>query len=147
MLTCDNVHGCGSTFAYNCASHFAGGVATVELRVNRVEGESKMTQSASAEPRVDNPMRASLVTLRNSLKSEIEALKKLLSTTDSDMQGKKVWVGKAADDWAKQLHHNRTRLHTLLNQLVPAVEAEISKCPEKVSPGTAKMMQMNLGNP
>jgi uncharacterized protein HemX len=100
--------------------------------------------STSAAPQVDNPMRGALITLKNSLVTEVERLKALLSTTDSDMGSKKVWVGSAADDWHAQLQHNRSRLSTLVDQIIPTVEAEIAKCPPQVPQSTAKLMNFNM---
>ncbi|MFE9453597.1 hypothetical protein [Streptomyces sp. NPDC006739] len=99
---------------------------------------------AGTQSKVDNPHLASLKSLKNSLKSETEELKKQLETAAKDMGGKKVWVGKAADDWARDLEGRRSRMKTLLDKLIPAVDAEIAKCPEKVTPGEAKMMRMDL---
>lgn len=57
----------------------------------------------STQPKVDNPYLASLESLKNSLKTETEMLKKQLETAAKDMGSKKVWVGKAASNWAKDL--------------------------------------------
>lgn len=35
-------------------------------------------------------------------------------------------------------------MKVLVEKLIPAVDAEIAKCPEKVTPGEAKMMRMDL---
>ncbi|MGW2422241.1 hypothetical protein ACWC0C_23805 [Streptomyces sp. NPDC001709] len=101
----------------------------------------------AAQQKVDNPWRAALVTLRNDLKSETERLKGLLAKADADMQGKKVWTSEAggvAANFRDDLHGKRQRIGTLVGNLIPAVEAEIAKCPEKVSPGEAKMMHMEM---
>lgn len=98
----------------------------------------------SSQPKVDNPYRASLQRLRKSLTTETEMLKKQLQTAAKDMGSKKVWVGKAASDWAKDLDGRRSRVKVLVEKLIPAVDAEIAKCPEKVTPGEAKMMRMDL---
>lgn len=99
------------------------------------------------QPKVDNPMRQALVTLRNSLRAEVEILKDVFRTTDSDMQSKEVWTtpaGGAADKWKAEIHGKRRRMLTLVGKLIPAVEAEIAKCPRKVSQAEAKMMRMDL---
>lgn len=98
----------------------------------------------STQPKVDNPYLASLESLKNSLKTETEMLKKQLETAAKDMGSKKVWVGKAASNWAKDLEGRRSRMKVLVEKLIPAVDAEIAKCPEKVTPGEAKMMRMDL---
>ncbi|MER7840152.1 hypothetical protein ABTY98_30735 [Streptomyces sp. NPDC096040] len=93
---------------------------------------------------MENPYLASLKSLKNNLKAETEMLKKQLETAAKDMGSKKVWVGKAASDWAKDLEGRRSRMKLLAEKLIPAVDAEIAKCPEKVTPGEAKMMRMDL---
>ena len=98
----------------------------------------------STQPKVENPYLASLKRLKNSLGAETEMLKKQLETAAKDMGSKKVWVGKAASDWAKDLEGRRSHMKLLVEKLIPAVDAEIAKCPEKVTPGEAKMMRMDL---
>jgi hypothetical protein len=98
----------------------------------------------SAQQKVENPYLASLKRLKSSLTTETEMLKKQLETAAKDMGSKKVWVGKAATDWAKDLDGRRSRMKVLVEKLIPAVDAEIAKCPEKVTPGEAKMMRMDL---
>lgn len=98
----------------------------------------------STQPMVANPFLASLKSLKNSLKTETEMLKKQLETAAKDMGSKKVWVGKAATDWAKDLEGRRSHMKVLVEKLIPAVDAEIAKCPEKVTQGEAKMMRMDL---
>jgi Ni,Fe-hydrogenase III small subunit len=99
---------------------------------------------ADTQPKVDNPYLASLKALRQSLVSETEELRKQLETTAKDMSGKKVWVGKTADAWTSDITGRRARVKTLVDKLIPAVDAEISKCPAKVTQGEAKMMRMDL---
>ncbi|KUN01483.1 hypothetical protein AQI95_31700 [Streptomyces yokosukanensis] len=98
----------------------------------------------SGRPKVDNPYLASLKSLKNRLKTETEELKKQLETAAKDMDSRRVWVGKAATEWAKDLQGRRSRMKVLVEKLIPAVDAEIAKCPEKVTPGEAKIMNMNL---
>ncbi|MFE9453590.1 hypothetical protein [Streptomyces sp. NPDC006739] len=101
----------------------------------------------AAQQKVDNPWRAALVTLRNDLRSETERLKAMLAKADADMQGKKVWTSEAGGVAAKfrdDLHGKKQRIGTLAGKLIPLVEAEIAKCPEKVSPGEAKMYHMEM---
>ncbi|MEV0183974.1 hypothetical protein AB0I54_32525 [Streptomyces sp. NPDC050625] len=99
------------------------------------------------QPKVDNPWRAALVSLRNDLRSESERLKGLLERADADMQGKKVWTGErggVAANFRDDLHGKKQRIRTLVGKLILAVEAEIAKCPEKVSQADAKMLRMDL---
>ncbi|OIK01212.1 hypothetical protein [Streptomyces monashensis] len=101
----------------------------------------------AAQQKVDNPWRAALVSLKNDLMSETERLKGLLATVDADMQGKKVWTsetGGVAANFRDDLHGKKQRIGTLVGKLIPAVEAEIAKCPEQVPPGEAKMMRMEM---
>jgi hypothetical protein len=97
-----------------------------------------------AQPKVANPYLASLKRLKNQLQTETEVLKKQLETAAKDMDSKKVWVGKAATGWGKDIKGRRSRMKVLVEKLIPAVDAEIAKCPEKVTPGEAKMMNMDL---
>jgi hypothetical protein len=99
------------------------------------------------QPKVDNPWRAALVSLRNDLRSETVRLKDLLATADADMQAKNVWTsekGGVAANFREDLHGKKQRIGTLVGKLIPAVEAEIAKCPEKVSQAEAKMLHMDL---
>ncbi|MDF9813834.1 hypothetical protein [Streptomyces sp. SPB162] len=106
------------------------------------KGESVGTPASVAK--VDNPYRSALQALKTRLKTETEELKKQLETASKDMAGKKVWVGKAADSWQQDLDGRRARIKTLVDKLIPAVDAEIAKAPEKVSPGEAKMWRMDM---
>lgn len=96
------------------------------------------------DTKVDNPRRAALQSLKTNLKTETEELKKQLQSTATDMAGGKVWVGKTAENWQKDINGRRDRIRTLVDKLIPAVEAEIAQTPEKVSPGEAKMWRMDM---
>jgi len=90
----------------------------------------------------DNPYLADLKSLRLRLGTEVATLENSLKTTCSDMSGKKTWVGRAADTWTTDVVGRRNRIQTLLGKLIPVVDAEIKKTPEKVTPMEAKMYRM-----
>jgi hypothetical protein len=98
----------------------------------------------NTQPKVDNPRLADLKRLKESLRMETADLRKLLETTSKDMGGKKVWVGKKADEWSTDLDGRRGRVKTLVDKLIPLVDAEIAQCPEKVSPAEAKMYRLDM---
>jgi hypothetical protein len=100
--------------------------------------------STDSQPKVDNPYLSALKTLKSNLITETQDLTKLFETTSKDMGGKKVWVGKTADTWTTDVDGRRGRMKTLVDKLIPAVDAEIAKCPPKVTQGEAKMMRMDL---
>ncbi|MFE9452674.1 hypothetical protein [Streptomyces sp. NPDC006739] len=100
--------------------------------------------STDVQPKVDNPRLAALKALRANLLTQTAELRRLLETTSRDLGSGKVWVGKAADAWHSELEGRRTHMKTLIDEVIPALDAEIAKCPDKVPPGMAKMMRMDL---
>jgi hypothetical protein len=102
-----------------------------------------MGGGSTPEPKVPNPAITDLKNLKTRLHAELASLNDTLKTTSSDMGGKKVWVGKAADAWGKEIDGRRTRIRQLLGKLEPIIDAEIKKLPENVSPGEAKMYNMD----
>ncbi|MFG1811749.1 hypothetical protein [Streptomyces sp. NPDC049040] len=99
----------------------------------------------SAEATVPNPAIADLKSLKARLIGELATLNDTLKTTSSDMGGKKVWVGPAADTWTTEVDGRRTRILQLLGKLVPIIDAEIGTLPEKVTPIDAKLYNMDRG--
>lgn len=96
------------------------------------------------EAKVESPWRAALVRLRDSLRQETADLRTSLGKATADLEGNKVWVGPTAAKWGADLKGRHTRVKTLVDKLIPAVEAEIARTPEKVTPGEAKMQRMEL---
>ncbi|NUS16993.1 MAG: hypothetical protein HOY69_37285 [Streptomyces sp.] len=92
---------------------------------------------------VPNPAITDLKSLKARLQGELATLNDTLKTTNSDMGGKKVWVGSAADTWATEISGRRTRIQQLLGKLVPIIDAEIATLPEKVTPLDAKLYNMD----
>jgi hypothetical protein len=106
-----------------------------------------MGDGASNQHMVDSPWRAALVTLRNNLTSETQTLSGMLATTDSDMQGGKVWTSEAggvAVNFRDDLHGKRQRIQTLVGNLLPIVDAAIKNCPEQVTLSDARAQQADL---
>ena len=91
---------------------------------------------------VPNPAIKDLQALKSRLHGEMGTLNDTLKTTCSDMGGKKVWVGKTADTWTTDVDGRRKRVQQLLAKLIPIIDAEIKRCPEKVTPADAKLYRM-----
>lgn len=98
--------------------------------------------NSAPQATVPNPAIADLKDLKRRLIQDLGALKEPLKTTVSDMGGGKVWLGKAADSWATDVKGRHGTIQTLLGKLVPVIDAEIGKLPEKVTPGEAKLYHM-----
>lgn len=96
-----------------------------------------------AEATVPNPAIADLKSLKSRLMGEMKTLDDTLKQTNTDMGGKKVWVGKTADTWASDISGRRSRIQTLLGKLAPIIDAEINSLPEKVTPTEAKLYNMD----
>ncbi len=102
-----------------------------------------MGGQGQADATVPNPAIADLQNLKARLHSELGTLNDTLKKTSSDMGGKKVWVGKAADTWTTEVDGRRSRIKILLGKLEPIIDAKIKSLPENVSPGEAKMYNMD----
>jgi hypothetical protein len=111
------------------------------------KGEFRGGSIVTADAKVDNPYRTGLQALKTSLKAETEELKKQLEKTSKDMAGKKVWVGSTAETWQQDLDGRRARIKVLADKLIPAVDAAIAGSPEKVTPGEANALRMDLHRP
>jgi hypothetical protein len=123
-------------------------VEVVRLRVHSGQhtmGGGELGGTGPYQQKVPNPAIADLKDLKKRLQGELATLNSTLKTTNSDMTGKKVWVGKAADTWAKEVSGRYTRVKQLLAKLVPIIDAEIQRLPEMVSPGEMKDYYMNRG--
>ncbi|WP_146088247.1 hypothetical protein [Actinacidiphila yanglinensis] len=101
------------------------------------------SSSTTPQATVPNPAIEDLNALKRRLTQDLGTLKEPLKTTTSDMTGGKVWVGKAADDWTADVKGRHGTIQTLLGRLVPVIDAEIAKLPEKVTPGEAKLYNMD----
>ncbi|MER6385149.1 hypothetical protein [Streptomyces sp. NPDC001250] len=100
--------------------------------------------SADAQPKVGNPRLAALKALKANLLKQTADLRKVFETTSKDIGSGKVWVGKTADAWHSELEGRRAHIKALIDRVIPAVDAEIARCPGKVTPGMAKAMRMDL---
>jgi hypothetical protein len=107
-----------------------------------MRGRFPMSGSTPPQATADNPYLADLNSLKLRLGKEVATLENSLKTTCSDMSGKKTWVGATADTWTSDVVGRRKRIQTLLGKLIPIVDAEIKKTPEKVTPLEAKMYRM-----
>lgn len=95
----------------------------------------------TSEAKVDNPLRAELVTLKSDLQNQMHQLEGLLKKSCSDVGGGATWVGPTADAWHAEAEGRRRDMVVQLKKLIPLVEAEIDKCAPTVTPGQAKSMQ------
>ena len=91
-------------------------------------------------PKVDNPLRQQLVTLKSDLQKEMHELQGLLRKPCSDVGRGIAWVGPAADTWHAEAEGRRADMLAQLKKLIPLVDAEIANSPEKVTPDQARSM-------
>ncbi|MEU3198032.1 MULTISPECIES: hypothetical protein [unclassified Streptomyces] len=90
------------------------------------------------EPKVDNPKRKDLEQLRRDLAKEVEQLRKALKGPTEDIGGDKVWVGKNARAWHRELQGRHKKLGEQVDKLLPMVDAAIRNEPEKVTAAEAR---------
>ncbi|MCX5293791.1 MULTISPECIES: hypothetical protein [unclassified Streptomyces] len=91
------------------------------------------------EPKVPNPRKADLVKLRGELAKEVDTFRKALKGPTKDIGGDKVWVGKNARAWQKELDGRNKRLGDQVDKLLPVIDAAIRNEPDKVSATEARM--------
>ncbi|WP_229882200.1 hypothetical protein [Streptomyces alanosinicus] len=108
------------------------------------EPEGEHLGADDGQPKVDNPRISALKALKLNLLTQTAELRKQLETTSKDIGSGKVWSGKTADAWHSELEGRRAHMKSLIDKVIPAVDAEIAKCPAKVSVAEAKMMRMDL---
>ena len=89
-------------------------------------------------PKVPSPRRSDLEKLRSDLAKDVEALRSALTGPDADMAGGKVWVGKNARTWHRELGARHKRLKEQVDKLLPLLDAAIRDEPEKVSAADAR---------
>ncbi|MEU4879522.1 hypothetical protein OIE82_14640 [Streptomyces althioticus] len=93
---------------------------------------------AEPEPKVDNPKKRDLEKLRSDLAKEVEQLRKALKKPTEDIGGDKVWVGKNARAWHKELQGRHKKIGEQVDKLLPLIDAAIRNEPEKVTPAEAR---------
>ncbi|MET9253168.1 hypothetical protein [Streptomyces sp. NPDC003717] len=76
--------------------------------------------------------------LRTDLAKEAEILKKVLKKPTEDVGGDKVWVGRNARVWHRELEGRHRKLAEQVGELLPLVEAALRGEPEKVSAAEAR---------
>ena len=87
---------------------------------------------------MDNPKRKDLEQLRRDLAKEVEQLRKALKGPTEDIGGDKVWVGKNARAWHRELQGRHKKLGEQVDKLLPVVDAAIRNEPEKVTAAEAR---------
>lgn len=97
----------------------------------------------TSQQNVPNPAVTDLRNLRKDLAAEVETYRGALETTANDMGGRKVWTGKAATDWEKEVAHQRSQVKIQVDKLLPIIDAAIAGLPAEVSPGEAKQYSMD----
>lgn len=93
---------------------------------------------ADAQPTVVNPRKADLEKLRRDLAQEVERLRKALKGPTEDIGGDKVWVGRNARAWHRELQGRHKKLGEQVDKLLPLVDAALRNEPEKVTPAEAR---------
>lgn len=92
---------------------------------------------------VDNPRRAWLQSLLNSISTTCETMRPVLDRPAADIGGGKVWSGsKAASDFEHDLSGRSRRVHTVVDGLSTTVENALRAEPFQVTQAQAKQMQM-----
>jgi hypothetical protein len=94
---------------------------------------------SDSEPKVDNPRKADLVKLRGDLAKEVARLRDAFKRPTEDIGGDKVWVGKNARAWHRELDGRNKRLGDQVDKLLPVIDAAIRNEPDKVSATEARM--------
>ncbi|MEV8566817.1 hypothetical protein AB0436_14830 [Streptomyces sp. NPDC051322] len=99
----------------------------------------------SGDPaKVENPRRHALVGLKRDIEHEMHDLAELLKKASADVGGRRSWAGPNATAWHSDIEGRRKVMLAQLSSLLPTVQAEINRTPEKVSPTEAKLMQLDL---
>lgn len=102
-----------------------------------------MVESRSAS-NVPNPRKADLQKLRDDLAKEVEFLGRALKGPAEDIGGDKVWVGRNARTWHRELAGRHRKLGEQVGRLLPIVDAAIRGEPEKVSAAEARAYQRSV---
>ncbi|MDT9701465.1 hypothetical protein [Streptomyces sp. P17] len=100
-----------------------------------------MTES---EPKVANPRKADLERLRSDLAKEAGIIKKALKGPTEEIGGSKVWVGKNARAWHRELDGRHKKLGEQVDKLLATIDAAIRSEPEKVSASEARMYHKGI---
>lgn len=93
---------------------------------------------AEAESTVPNPRKAELQKLRDDLAKDVEHLGRILRGPAADIGGDKVWVGRNARAWHRELDGRHRRLGEQVGRLLPLVDAALRGEPERVSAAEAR---------
>ncbi|MFD5909605.1 hypothetical protein ACFWHL_12925 [Streptomyces massasporeus] len=93
---------------------------------------------ADPDAKVPNPRKADLERLRSDLAKEVESIRKALKAPTEEIGGDKVWVGKNARAWHRELDGRHKKLGEQVDKLLPIIDAAIRSEPEKVSPSEAR---------
>jgi len=96
------------------------------------------------QPKVDNPQRQALVTLKTNIERAMHDLTELLKNACANVGDGGSWVGPTAVGWHTEIEGRRKDMLAQLAKLVPTVQAAINTCPEQVTQSEAKMMRMDM---
>lgn len=87
---------------------------------------------------VPNPRMADLRKLRSDLAKEAEILRKALKGPAEDLGGDRVWVGKNARAWHRELEGRHRKLGKHVGRLLSVIDAAIRIEPEDVPTAEAR---------
>ncbi|MEU9352282.1 hypothetical protein AB0D65_14965 [Streptomyces griseoloalbus] len=90
------------------------------------------------DAKVPNPRKADLQKLRSDLAKEVDNLRQALKGPTEDIGGDKVWVGKNARAWHRELDGRHRKLGEQVGRLLPIIDAALRGEPEKVSAAEAR---------
>lgn len=91
-----------------------------------------------SEAGIPNPRKADLRKLRSDLAKEVDDLARALEGPAKDLGGDKVWVGRNARAWHRELAGRHRRLGQQVGGLLPLIDAAIHGEPEEVSAAEAR---------
>lgn len=92
----------------------------------------------ASDAKVPNPRKADLQKLRSDLAKEVDNLGQALKGPTEDIGGDKVWVGKNARAWHRELDGRHRKLGEQVGRLLPIIDAALRGEPEKVSAAEAR---------
>lgn len=100
------------------------------------------------KPKVDNPERERLQSLKRQLEKDRPDLVDALKRAASDIgkggrDSAKSWVGKNADKWHNDVAGHRKTVRSRVDKVLEDIQREIDSMPEKVTQEEASSMNRN----
>lgn len=97
----------------------------------------------AGDDKVPNPKYQDLESLKGRIQQAAPAMRDALDTPARDMGGAKVWVGTTADAFAKEVTGRKSKLGTLVQGIVDAMDAELRSTPRECTPEEADAYRMS----